>query len=87
MREVEKLIHNELIFYRPNLRREFFYISERYIDDVDFSLPDIINGLNVCNRLSNEIDELLQKHKVEFRHWYLNDLESYDMDMRASKKK
>lgn len=87
MREVETLIHNELILYRLNLKREFFDISEQYIDDIDFSLPDTINGLNGCNWLSNEIDGLLQKHRVEFRRWYLNHLESYYMDMRASKKK
>ncbi|OYO31344.1 hypothetical protein CD932_09590 [Janthinobacterium sp. PC23-8] len=85
MHSVEKLIHKELAYYRPNPRREFFEVFEAYDNEIDISWPDVINGLNIHNKLSCDIDEILQKNGIKYERWYLDRLEEYDYQMRVFK--
>lgn len=85
MRSAEKLIHKELADYRPNARREFFEVYQAYENEIDISWPDVINGLNVHNKLAQDIDGMLQQQGVKYERWYVNELEEYDYQMKISK--
>ena len=83
---VEKMVHKALKVYRPNGGREFFEVFQAYEDSIDYSLPEVINGLVVHIELASDIDKLLKKQDIEFRRWYLNQLEDYDYEMKVHQK-
>lgn len=73
----ESLIHGALHYVRVNPDREFFDIFSAYPSMVDPDLLDVINGLNICNRLADDIGAFLEKRGINFRRIWYNQLADY----------
>jgi len=81
----EQVIHPALASFRNIYGKEIFDIFAAYPSMVDLSLPDVVNGLNIANRLADDITALLQNKGIEARRWSLDGLAQYDRVFRAHK--
>lgn len=82
----EQVIHPALAPYRNIYNKEIFDICLAYPSLIDESTADVVNGLNIANRLANDITALLQKKGIEARRWSLDSLAHYHKIFHENKK-
>lgn len=82
----EQVIFPALNAYRVPSGKEIFNLDWMYPSLIDHSIIDAVNGLNLANTLSGEIDSLLTQRGIQFQRCYINSLEEYDFILQEQKK-
>lgn len=82
----ERVIHPWLARFRNIYGKEIFHLDEMYPDLIDPEMWDSINGLNLANKLAEDIDAYLKQCNISYQRVWYNDLEQYDAAIQEQKK-
>lgn len=84
----ERVIHPWLAPYRNLYGKEIFHLHAMYPDlvDPDPEMWDSINGMNLANKLAEDIDAYLKRRNIAYRRVWYNELERLDAAIQEQKK-
>lgn len=82
----ERVIHPWLEPFRNIYGKEIFHLDYMYPELIDPEIWDSINGLNLANKLSEDIDAYLKQRDIAYQRVWYNDLERYDAAIQEQKK-
>lgn len=81
----EQVLHPALEPFRNVYGKEIFHLDVMYPSLIDPTIWDSVNGLNLANRLAEEIDALLTRRQIPFRRWYIDQCEQYNLLLQEQK--
>ncbi|MBA8733993.1 GIY-YIG nuclease family protein [Chromobacterium violaceum] len=82
----EGVIHPWLVQYRNIYGKEIFHLDCMYPDLIDPDVLDNVNGLNLANKLAEDIDVYLKQRNIAYQRVWYDELELYDNAIRWQKK-
>jgi hypothetical protein len=81
----ERVIHPWLARFRNIYGKEIFHLNDMYPDLIAPEIWDSINGLNLANKLAEDIDAYLKQCNIPYQRVCYNDLERLDAGIQGQK--
>jgi hypothetical protein len=87
MLHVERqVIHPWLARFRNIYGKEIFHLDLMYPNLIDHEIWDTVNGMNLANKLSEDINAYLDAQGIAYKRVWYNDLTRYDAGIQEQKK-